>query len=261
VLRHRGWLLPSLALSMALYGAGYLAVSVTPWFPLVLVLVFVAHFAGGTNWTLSNYALQGEVPDQLRGRVFATDLMLATLAITVSQLIATAFVDHVDPRVILAGCGLVTLTYAIGWRIATRKLALTSETARRDGTGPGREGQQGGHQQPDAGCGEQRQQQADQRAGEGPRVQHSAVHVELGDQPGYEDRPDQRGEALGEQQDQPEPGQQPAAGRHPVARAGEQDQAHDQHHEDRQLRHGHPEERTDRDHEPDRTGRVRPVGE
>jgi len=136
VLRHRGWLLPSLALSMALYGAGYLAISVTPWFPLVLVLVFVAHFAGGTNWTLSNYALQGEVPDQLRGRVFATDLMLATLAITVSQLIATAFVDHVDPRVILAGCGLVTLTYAIGWRVATRKLALRPASAMKQALPP-----------------------------------------------------------------------------------------------------------------------------
>ncbi|MFI5889056.1 MFS transporter [Actinoplanes sp. NPDC051513] len=129
VLHRRGWLLPCLALSMALYGAGYLAVSVTPWFPLVLVFVFVAHFAGGANWTLSNYALQGEVPDQLRGRVFATDLMLATLAITVSQLIATSVVDRVDERWILAGCGALTLTYAIGWRIATRKLTLTEDAS------------------------------------------------------------------------------------------------------------------------------------
>ena len=103
VLGHRSWLLPGLA----------------------LVLVFVAHFGGGTNWVLSNYALQGEVPDRLRGRVFATDLMLATLAIAVSQLGAAAVVDHVDERVILAGCALITLTYAIGWRIATRKLSLT----------------------------------------------------------------------------------------------------------------------------------------
>jgi hypothetical protein len=124
VVRRRELLLPCLALSMALYGAGYLAISVTPWFPLVLVLVFVAHFAGGANWTLSNYALQGEVPDQLRGRVFATDMMLATLAIAVSQLIASAVVDHVDLRAILAGCGLLTFTYAIGWRIATRRLTL-----------------------------------------------------------------------------------------------------------------------------------------
>jgi MFS family permease len=127
VLRHRSWLLPGLALSMSVYGLGYLGVAAAPWFWLVGALVFVAHFAGGTNWVLSNYALQGEVPDRLRGRVFATDLMLATLAISVSQLGAAAVVDHVDERVILAGCGLVTLVYAIGWRIATRKLSLTEE--------------------------------------------------------------------------------------------------------------------------------------
>jgi MFS family permease len=125
VLRHRSWLLPGLALSMGLYGLGYLGVAFSPWFWLVLVLVFIAHFAGGTNWVLSNYALQGEVPDRLRGRVFATDMMLATLAIAISQLGAAVFVDRVDERVILAGCGLITLTYAIGWRLATRKLSLT----------------------------------------------------------------------------------------------------------------------------------------
>jgi MFS family permease len=124
ILTHRSWLLPGLALSMSLYGLGYLGVAFSPWFPLVLALVFVAHFAGGTNWTLSNFALQGEVPDRLRGRVFATDMMLATVSIAISQLGAAAVVDFVDERVILAGCGLITLTYAIGWRIATRKLSL-----------------------------------------------------------------------------------------------------------------------------------------
>ncbi|OJF10369.1 MFS transporter [Couchioplanes caeruleus] len=124
VLGHRSWLLPGLALSMSLYGLGYLGVALVSWFPLVLALVFVAHFAGGTNWVLSNYALQGEVPDRLRGRVFATDMMLATLAISVSQLGAALFVDHVDLRVILIACGLITLVYAIGWRAATRNLSL-----------------------------------------------------------------------------------------------------------------------------------------
>ncbi|RZU49957.1 putative MFS family arabinose efflux permease [Krasilnikovia cinnamomea] len=125
VLGHRSWLLPGLALSMSLYGLGYLGVAVAPWFWLVLVLVFVAHFAGGTNWVLSNYALQGEVPDRLRGRVFATDMMLATLAIAVSQLGAATVVDRVSEQVVLAGCGLITLTYAVGWRIATRRLSLS----------------------------------------------------------------------------------------------------------------------------------------
>lgn len=125
VLNHRSWLLPGLALSMSAYGLAYLGVAFTGWFPLVLLLVFVAHFAGGTNWVLSNYALQGEVPDRLRGRVFATDMMLATLAISVSQLVTASVVDLVDERVVLAGCGLITVVYAIGWRVATRHLALT----------------------------------------------------------------------------------------------------------------------------------------
>ncbi|MEV4465295.1 MFS transporter [Micromonospora echinofusca] len=125
VLTNRAWLLPGLALSMSLYGLAYLGTSVARWFPLVLALVFVAHFAGGSNWVMSNFALQGEVPDRLRGRVFATDMMLATLAVSVSQLAVAAVVDTVDERVVLATCGLVTVVYAIGWRIATRRLSLT----------------------------------------------------------------------------------------------------------------------------------------
>jgi MFS family permease len=132
VLNNRSWLLPGLALSMSLYGLGYLGISVAGWFPLVLVLVFVAHFAGGSNWVLSNFALQGEVPDRLRGRVFATDMMLATLAVSVSQLAVAAVVDVVDERVVLAGCGLVTLVYALGWRIATRGLSLADPAPSAD---------------------------------------------------------------------------------------------------------------------------------
>ncbi|KWV30294.1 MFS transporter [Micromonospora rifamycinica] len=132
VLTNRAWLLPGLALSMSLYGLAYLGAAVTPWFPLVVVLVFVAHFGGGSNWVLSNFALQGEVPDRLRGRVFATDMMLATLAISVSQLVVAGVVDRVDERLVLAGCGLVTLVYAVGWRIATRRLSLTDPVTGTD---------------------------------------------------------------------------------------------------------------------------------
>ncbi|MEU4619047.1 MFS transporter [Actinoplanes sp. NPDC023801] len=127
VLNRPSWLLPGLALSMGLYGLGYLGVAVAPWFPLVLALVFVAHFAGGSNWVLSNYALQGEVPDELRGRVFATDMMLATLAIAVSQLVAGAAIDRFEQEWIIAACGTITLTYAIGWRLATRRLKPSTE--------------------------------------------------------------------------------------------------------------------------------------
>ncbi|GAA3768595.1 MFS transporter [Micromonospora maritima] len=131
VLSNRAWLLTGLALSMSLYGLSYLGASAVSWFPLVLVLVFLAHLGGGSNWVLSNYALQGEVPDRLRGRVFATDMMLATLAIAVSQLVVALVVDRVDERTVLAGCGLVTVVYAVGWRFATRRLSLADPVPAR----------------------------------------------------------------------------------------------------------------------------------
>jgi MFS family permease len=123
LLVRQSWLLPGLAVSMAGYGLAYLGVAVSPWYALTLVLVVVAHFAGGGNWTMSNYALQLEVPDELRGRVFATDMMIATLAISVSLLVVGALVDVLPLRALIAGCAAATLLYAIGWRLVTRRLA------------------------------------------------------------------------------------------------------------------------------------------
>lgn len=120
LLRHR-WLMPGLALSMAAYGLGYLGVAAAPWLWLTLLLVVVAHLAGGGNWVMSNYALQLEVPDELRGRVFATDMMIATLAVSVSVLIVGALVDVVDVRVLIAACASATLAYALGWWLVTRR--------------------------------------------------------------------------------------------------------------------------------------------
>jgi MFS family permease len=133
VLGHRSWLLPGIAISMATYGLAYLGVAVAPWFWLLVVFVVVAHTAGGGNWAMSSYALQAEVPDALRGRVFATDVMITTLAITLSQLVAGIFVDHVPTRILVACCGAVTLAYAMCWRLVTRRVmrrtASSQETA------------------------------------------------------------------------------------------------------------------------------------
>jgi MFS family permease len=118
-------LMPGLALSMASYGLAYIGVALSPWFALALVLVVTAHISGGGNWMMSTYALQLEVPDELRGRVFATDMMIATLAIAASVTFAGVLVDHVDPRIPIAICGALTLVYGIGWRLATKRLMRT----------------------------------------------------------------------------------------------------------------------------------------
>jgi hypothetical protein len=86
---------------------------------------------------MSNFALQLAVPDELRGRVFATDMMIATLAISVSLLLVGVLVDLLELRVLIAGCASATLLYSVGWRLATRRLADPT-----DPTGPTGQGTQ-----------------------------------------------------------------------------------------------------------------------
>jgi MFS family permease len=138
VLAHRSWLLPGIAISMATYGVAYLGVAAAPSFWLVVVLVVLAHTGGGGNWAMSTFALQSEVPDELRGRVFATDVMITTLAITVSQLFVSVSVDHVNTRVLVACCGGVTLLYAMGWRLLTRRVLRGVESESESAAAPTR---------------------------------------------------------------------------------------------------------------------------
>lgn len=129
VLTRERWLLPSLAMSMGLFSVMYLGVAVTTVIWVALPLVVIAHVAGGANWMISTFALQTEVPDGLRGRVLAADMMIATLAIAVSQLVAGAFVDRVSPRVVIAVAAAVTLTYAVVWRLVTLRLMRRAPAA------------------------------------------------------------------------------------------------------------------------------------
>ena len=111
-----------LAGSMAVFGVAYLALGVTDWFWLVLVLLAVAHAGGGANWILSTYGLQRVVPDELRGRVFSADYTLATLIIAGSQVVFGLLSDHVASRDLLAASGAIVLLYACLWWLATRRL-------------------------------------------------------------------------------------------------------------------------------------------
>ena len=111
-----------LAGSMAVFGVGYLALAVTPWFGAVLLLLVVAHAGGGANWILSTYGLQASVPDALRGRVFSADYMLATLVIAASQVVFGLLSDAVPAQDLLAAAGGVVLLYSGGWWLATRSL-------------------------------------------------------------------------------------------------------------------------------------------
>src|SRR5690606_42082454 len=96
--------------------------AITRRYALTLRLVFVAHGAGGGGWTMRNFAVQLELPHELRGRVFAPDMMLATLAVSASLLIFGALIDVLDLRVLIASCASATLLYAVTWRLVTRRV-------------------------------------------------------------------------------------------------------------------------------------------
>ena len=113
---------PVLASSIALFGVSYLGFSVAPLFVIGLVAAALAHAGGGANWVLSTYGLQSIVPDHVRGRVFSADYMLATAAITMSQVVAGLLSESVPVRSISAALGLVVLAYAVGWWWWTRRL-------------------------------------------------------------------------------------------------------------------------------------------
>ena len=118
-----------LAGSMAVFGLAYLALGVTSWFWLVLVLLVIAHAGGGANWILSTYGLQTVVPDALRGRVFSADYTLATLVIAGSQVAFGLLSDVVPARELLALSGGLVLTYAGVWWLATRRLRALEPAA------------------------------------------------------------------------------------------------------------------------------------
>jgi hypothetical protein len=66
-------------------GVFYLMLAWAPTLPLAAVAVLFAHFGGSILWVFSTVLLQLEVPDRFRGRIFAVELALVTLASSVSS--------------------------------------------------------------------------------------------------------------------------------------------------------------------------------
>ena len=105
---------------MVVFALGYMALALSHWLWLGMLIVVVAHLGGGGNWILSTYGLQRIVPDYVRGRVFSVDYMISTVVIASSQVVAGSLADRVDPRWVSFGLGSAVLLYAVGWLVATR---------------------------------------------------------------------------------------------------------------------------------------------
>jgi predicted MFS family arabinose efflux permease len=113
-------ILGAIGYAMALWGAAYVGVGASPWLLPAALLVMVGHMGGGTQFTFSNYGLQELCPDQIRGRIFALDFGLDTLAISVSALAVGALAETVSIRLLIVALGVIALVFGLAWAIVTR---------------------------------------------------------------------------------------------------------------------------------------------
>jgi len=74
-LSRRMWL-PATGLMIAISGVLYFTVGLLPATFVIAIPIVVAHTASGANWVLSTVLLQELVPNHVRGRVFAAELMV-----------------------------------------------------------------------------------------------------------------------------------------------------------------------------------------
>ena len=86
------------------------------------IAIFVAHLGGGAQWQTSTYGLQREVPDWIRGRVFAADYGFVTLTMAISSLVAGILSDRFSPMVATVSIASLSVGWALLWGSWTWKL-------------------------------------------------------------------------------------------------------------------------------------------
>ena len=109
----------------------WLIVGTAPALPVVLAGCVLRGAGGSINWTYSDVLLQMTVPNHLLGRVFAFDIAIFTLAVSIS-LWLTGFVTdefHLNPRTIVLFLALGSLGPLAVWGAALRWQRRRAETS------------------------------------------------------------------------------------------------------------------------------------
>ncbi len=71
-----------------------ISVSYALW--TTVLLVILAHSASGANWVLSTVMMQQWVEDEVRGRVFSTDMLILSVAFSTSTSVAGYLMENTD---------------------------------------------------------------------------------------------------------------------------------------------------------------------
>src|SRR5437016_1162416 len=111
-----------ITLSVLVFGAGYVGLGLSHSLLVGATAIFIAHLGGGAQWQTSTYGLQREVPDWIRGRVFAADYGFVTLTMAVSSLCAGILSDRLGATTATVTIASLSVGWALFWGAWTWKL-------------------------------------------------------------------------------------------------------------------------------------------
>ena len=104
----------AIAISYFIATTGLLMVAPLPGFVLVLVGTFLRGLGGGVNWVFSTQLLLQLVPGRVRGRVFATEYALMTLASAIAAYLGGWGMDRPSIGMSKSIWGMAALTILFG---------------------------------------------------------------------------------------------------------------------------------------------------
>ncbi len=111
----------SISLSFFIASGAYILFSRAPNLLWAVPFVLLGHIGGSIQWVFSTTLLQQIVPDRYRGRVFAAEMALLTLIMSLSTYFTGLGLDQgVDPRLLALLLALIFLVPGTFWMIYLR---------------------------------------------------------------------------------------------------------------------------------------------
>ncbi len=108
----------SISLSFFISSGAYILFSLAPGLLWAIPFVLLGHIGGSIQWVFSTTLLQQIVPNEFRGRVFAAEMALLTLILSLSTYFTGLGLDRgVDPRLLALRLALVFLLPGTFWVI------------------------------------------------------------------------------------------------------------------------------------------------
>ena len=116
------WLRRAILSGFICMPVAWLIVGLAPALPIVLVGCVLRGAGGSINWTYSDVLLQMTVPNHLLGRVFAFDIAIFTLAVSISLWLTGFITDtfHLSPRTIVLLLAIGSIVPLTVWAAALR---------------------------------------------------------------------------------------------------------------------------------------------